>query len=285
MTTTTPHDVANGSAMARKPKMMSRIAHTIEPPDPSLETTAPAMISFSLRLEIRALKSIPELLCYASIIRTAPLMRHSSEEKIQRQSPDIQVLGLAGCTVLTQIIGLDHKQTLIRPFHTGGVLFFVPGARCAAIESFCRCVRAELELADRDVILTKQQISVSRRVDAVDPAKLDPVSVRNQKPRSWPEPGNGCKYQTIFIARASRLGALHPLVSAAKQEIMFLIRINVHGMRFGNGFPLITDPESCIHLLIAEFVSLLQPNERQGPPVVRKLDMSIHCGPEFAHGF
>src|SRR5271166_4914684 len=40
MTTTTPHDVANGSAMARKPKTMSRIAHTIDFPEPRLERPA-----------------------------------------------------------------------------------------------------------------------------------------------------------------------------------------------------------------------------------------------------
>src|SRR5208337_315028 len=52
MTTTTPHDVANGSAMARKPKMMSTIAHTIEPPEPSLESPASVMFYSSLQLEL-----------------------------------------------------------------------------------------------------------------------------------------------------------------------------------------------------------------------------------------
>src|SRR5271165_1919524 len=52
MTTTTPHDVANGSAMARKPKTMSTIAHTIDFPEPRLERPAGVIIlNSSLQLE------------------------------------------------------------------------------------------------------------------------------------------------------------------------------------------------------------------------------------------
>ena len=43
MTKTTPHEVANGIAMARKPKTMSRIAHTIDIPEPGLESPVCAM--------------------------------------------------------------------------------------------------------------------------------------------------------------------------------------------------------------------------------------------------
>jgi hypothetical protein len=47
---TTPNDVANGSEIARKPKTMSRMAHTIDGPEPKLESFASAMILFLLAI-------------------------------------------------------------------------------------------------------------------------------------------------------------------------------------------------------------------------------------------
>jgi hypothetical protein len=47
---TTPNDVANGSEIARKPKTMSRMAHTIDGPEPTLESFASAMIRFLLAI-------------------------------------------------------------------------------------------------------------------------------------------------------------------------------------------------------------------------------------------
>src|ERR1019366_1817183 len=52
MTTTTPNDVANGSEIARKPKTMSRIAHTIDVAEPRLGSFACAMIRFLPSLQL-----------------------------------------------------------------------------------------------------------------------------------------------------------------------------------------------------------------------------------------
>src|SRR5271157_2289242 len=54
MTRTTPHEVRNGRQIARKPKMMSTIAHTIDFPEPRLDSPAGAMFEFLLALGIAA---------------------------------------------------------------------------------------------------------------------------------------------------------------------------------------------------------------------------------------
>src|SRR5208337_4944284 len=54
MTTTTPHEVRNGRQIARKPKMMSTIAHTIDLPEPRVESPAAVMFRFLLGLGIVA---------------------------------------------------------------------------------------------------------------------------------------------------------------------------------------------------------------------------------------
>jgi len=61
--------------------------------------------------------------------------------EIQRQSRDVQVGRVGRGAVLAQIMGLDHKETFVRPLKTGGVLFFVPRVRCSVVEDFGRCVR------------------------------------------------------------------------------------------------------------------------------------------------
>jgi hypothetical protein len=48
---------------------------------------------------------------------------------------------------------------------------------CAAIEELCRYVRAEAKLMDFEVVFALHQIPVARRVNAIDPARLDSVAV------------------------------------------------------------------------------------------------------------
>jgi hypothetical protein len=58
MTTTTPHEVANGSAIAKNPKAMSRIAQTIDFPEPSSESAVGAIVSSFLFLFLLDLASV-----------------------------------------------------------------------------------------------------------------------------------------------------------------------------------------------------------------------------------
>src|ERR1700722_10663669 len=58
MITTTPHEVANGSAIAKNPKAMSRIAQTIDFPEPSSESAVGAIVSSFLFLFLLDLASV-----------------------------------------------------------------------------------------------------------------------------------------------------------------------------------------------------------------------------------
>src|SRR5208282_5600654 len=57
MTRTTPHEVRNGRQIARKPKTMSTIAHTIDFPEPRFESPAAAMFAFLLVLGTTAYRT------------------------------------------------------------------------------------------------------------------------------------------------------------------------------------------------------------------------------------
>src|SRR5580704_17074361 len=58
MTTMTPQEVANGSAIAKNAKAMSRIAQTIDFPEPSSESTVGAIVSSFLFLFLVDLVSV-----------------------------------------------------------------------------------------------------------------------------------------------------------------------------------------------------------------------------------
>src|SRR5580658_10287858 len=58
MTWTTPQEVANGSAIAKNPKAMSRIAQTIDFPEPSSESAVGAIVSSFLFLFLVDLVSV-----------------------------------------------------------------------------------------------------------------------------------------------------------------------------------------------------------------------------------
>ena len=123
---------------------------------------------------------------------------------MERQSANIQVRRIAGWAVLTQIVSLELKNMPVRPFHAGGVLFFAPRLLCPVVEDFDRRVRCKPELAGRDVIVERQIVSVPGGVNAVDQAKLDPISISNEKPGDRTKTRHGLKYEPAFILR--RLG-------------------------------------------------------------------------------
>jgi hypothetical protein len=102
---------------------------------------------------------------------------------------------------------------------------------------------------DAEVIFTLEQIPIPRRVDAVDPSKLDPIAVRNQKPRSRSKAGNSLNREPVFVVCLPRIKGLQALISSTKYKRVFLIGINVLGVRLGDLFPLIPQPKSGIDLL------------------------------------
>jgi hypothetical protein len=126
------------------------------------------------------------------------------EVEVQRQCPDVLVVGTASA-VLALVVIVQHENSFVRQLHAKSKPILVPRVGLAIVEQFTPGIRVKPHASLLKAALNRQLVSVPGGVLPVDPAELHAVAIRKKETGAGTILGRELDNYAVFVTGRSGL--------------------------------------------------------------------------------